>query len=188
MAISDKKVSKHRKEHDSLAKDRLLGLAEELYDQFVDEIVPNVNMPSRTKNNIEYSDKSDVWVYGDRTSIRSAKTVKGAFQLLKTAYTVDFLVKNHIAYNRGSTLRELYYISENWDIAKFREQPESDRLIEDLEIISNLQREYFHMRPEEDGATMFGPIRIREQTKRGQRTIHCQEDIGESGYQMPFNV
>ncbi|MEA1985517.1 MAG: DNA topoisomerase IV subunit A, partial [Euryarchaeota archaeon] len=59
---------------------------------------------------------------------------------------------------------------------------------EDLEIISNLQREYFHMRPEEDGATMFGPIRIREETKRGQRTIHCQEDIGESGYQIPFNV
>ena len=87
-----------------------------------------------------------------------------------------------------STLRELYYISENWDIAKFREQPESDRLIEDLEIISGLQREYFHMRPEEDGATMFGPIKIREETNRGDRMIHCQEDIGESGYQIPFNV
>lgn len=180
--------SEQKKEYDAIASNRLLGLAEELYNQFLDETIPNVNLPTRTKKNIEYSDESDVWVYGDRETERSAKTVKGAFQLLKTTHVVDFLVNNHLKENRGSTLRELYYISENWDIAKFREQPESDRLIEDLEIISGLQREYFHMRPEEDGATMFGPVRIREDTKRGNREIHCQEDIGESGYQIPFNV
>jgi DNA topoisomerase-6 subunit A len=181
-------LSTQKKEHDEIASGRLLGLAGELYDQFTDEVVPSVSLPSRTKANIEYSEDSDVWVYGDRETERSAKTVKGAFQLLKTSHVIDFLVKNHLGQNRGSTLRELYYISENWDIAKFREQPESDRLIEDLEIISGLQREYFHMRPEEDGATMFGPIRLREETKRGDRVIHCQEDIGESGYQIPFNV
>ncbi|WP_321419057.1 DNA topoisomerase IV subunit A [uncultured Methanomethylovorans sp.] len=183
-----KERSQQKKEHDELASNRLYGLTDTIYKQFMDGEVPSVNLPTRTKNNIEYNDDSEVWVYGDRESERSAKTVKGAFQLLKAVHTVDFLVKNHLSQNRGSTLRELYYISENWDIAKFREQPESDRLIEDLEIITGLQREYFHMRPEEDGATMFGPIRIREETKRGDRTIHCQEDIGESGYQIPFNV
>lgn len=178
----------HRKEHDRLAEDRLMGLAGNLYSHFVEGKVPAVNMPTRTKNNIEYSEESDVWVYGGRESERSAKTVKGAFQLLKTSHVIDFLVKNHLTNNRGSTLRELYYISENWGIGKFKEQPESDRLIEDLEVITSLQREYFHMRPEEDGATMFGPIRIQEETKRGNRIIHCQEDVGESGYQIPFNV
>ncbi|MDO9518075.1 MAG: DNA topoisomerase IV subunit A [Methanosarcinaceae archaeon] len=177
-----------KKQRNALAKNRLVGLTEKLYNQFLDEVVPNVSLPSRTKANICYNDDSNVWVYGDRESERSAKTVKGAFQLLKSTYAVDFIVKNHLENDRGSTLRELYYISEGWDIAKFREQPESDRLIEDLEIITGLQREYFHMRPEEDGATMFGPIRIREETKRGSRIIHCQEDIGESGYQIPFNV
>jgi len=182
------KLSQQKKEQDSAAKNRLLGMAEKLYNQFLEGSVPSVNLPSRTKNNIEYCDKNDVWVYGDRETERSAKTVKGAFQLLKTTHVVDFIVNNHLGQNRGSTLRELYYISENWDIAKFREQPESDRLVEDLEIISGLQREYFHMRPEEDGATMFGPIKIREETNRGDRMMHCQEDIGESGYQIPFNV
>ncbi len=178
----------HKKQQNALAKNRLMGLTEKLYNQFLDEVVPNISLPSRTKENIRYDENSHVWVYGDRESERSAKTVKGAFQLLKSTHAVDFIIKNHLQQDRGSTLRELYYISENWDIAKFREQPESDRLIEDLEIITGLQREYFHMRPEEDGATMFGPIRIREETKRGSRTIHCQEDIGESGYQIPFNV
>jgi len=99
-------ISLQRKEHDAVASNRLLGLAEELYNQFLTETIPNVNLPTRTKKNIEYSEESDVWVYGDRETERSAKTVKGAFQLLKTTHVVDFLVNNHLNQNRGSTLRE----------------------------------------------------------------------------------
>ena len=36
-------------------------------------------------------------------------------------------------------------------------QDESNFLIEDLEILTDMQREAFHLRPEEDGATIFGP-------------------------------
>jgi DNA topoisomerase-6 subunit A len=43
------------------------------------------------------------------------------------------------------------------------------------------------MRPEESGATVIGPLRLREQTRRGEREIHCQEDVGEGGYQIPNN-
>lgn len=170
------------------AEETLLGIIRDLYDQFEDGTIPNIRISTRTKNNIEYNENSEVWVYGDRTSLRSAKTVKGAYHLLKTAYSIELLIKEHLRGNRGSTLRELYYISENWDIAKFGQQSESDRLIEDLEIITALQREDFHIRPEEDGATIFGPLSLLEQTKRGERLIHCQEDVGEGGYQIPFNA
>ncbi|MDE2546441.1 MAG: DNA topoisomerase IV subunit A, partial [Methanocorpusculum sp.] len=54
--------------------------------------------------------------------------------------------------------------------------------------ITNLQREYFHMRPEEDGASIFGPLRVRENTRRGMKEIHCQDDVGEAGYNIPNNV
>jgi len=43
------------------------------------------------------------------------------------------------------------------------------------------------MRPEESGATLMGPLLIREQTRRGEREIHCQEDVGTGGYQIPNN-
>lgn len=183
MSYADKKLG-----NDMYAKERLLRLINRFYDQFENGVVPHVVMPSRTKRNIEYDEKSDVWIYGGRESERSAKTVKGAYQLLKTTYVSDFLIKEHLINNRGSTLRELYYISEGWGPAKFSTQSESDRMIEDLEIITSTQREYFHIRPEEDGATLYGPLLIREQTKRGDRKIHCQKDIGEGGYQIPFNV
>jgi DNA topoisomerase-6 subunit A len=171
-----------------LAAERLLDLARSMYSQFQDGIVPHLTLPTRTKNNIEYSDKEDVWVYGDQETQRSVKTVRGARSLLKTVHLAELLIKEHLRNNRGSTLREIYYISENWEMAKFHEQAESDRLIEDLEIVTELQREDFHVRPEEDGAAVFGPLRLREQTRRGAREMHCQEDVGEAGYQIPFNV
>jgi len=180
--ISNKEI------RDSLSKTTLKKLIQDFYEQFESETIPHIVLPSRTKKNIELKQDSDVWVYGNSESLRSAKTVRGAKQLLKTAYVTELLIKGHLEQDRSSTLRELYYISENWDIAKFNEQSESDRLIEDLEIITGLQREDFHVRPEENGATLFGPIRIRESTKRGERTLHCQEDVGEAGYQIPYNV
>jgi DNA topoisomerase-6 subunit A len=103
------------------------------------------------------------------------------------AYVIWF-IKMQLAENRSSTLREMYYISEGWEQAKFHAQNESNYLMEDLEIVTNLQREHFHMRPEEDGASIFGPLRVRENTRRGMKEIHCQDDVGEAGYNIPNNV
>ncbi len=116
----------------------------------------------------EYDQDGEIWVYGDQESVRSVKTIRGAKSVLKTSYLVELLIKEHLLMNRGSTLREIYYISENWDVAKFGEQAESDRLVEDLEILTALLREDFHVRPEEDGATVFGPLTISEKTRRGR--------------------
>ncbi|RUM33765.1 MAG: DNA topoisomerase VI [Archaeoglobus sp.] len=165
----------------------LMGIAREMYEQMKMGKIPELKISTRTKYNIEYNEESEVWVYGDRKSIRSAKSVKGAYMLLRMAYVIGFL-KEQLNVNKSSTLRELYYISENWGFAKFNEQSESDRLIEDLEILTAYQREHFHIRPEEDGATIIGPLKIRENTRRGKREIHCQEDVGEGGYQIPVNV
>ncbi len=165
----------------------LLSIVERMYEQMKAGRVPELEIATRTKYNIEFDETSEVWVYGDRKSLRSAKSVKGAYQLLRMAYVIGFL-KEQLKQNKSSTLRELYYISEGWGMAKFDEQAESDRLIEDLEILTEFQREHFHIRPEEDGATVVGPLRVREQTRRGVRVIHCQDDVGEGGYQIPVNV
>jgi DNA topoisomerase-6 subunit A len=103
------------------------------------------------------------------------------------AYVIGF-IKQQIHEDRSSTLRELYYITEGWKRAKFETQDESNYLIEDLEIISDVQREAFRLRPEEDGAGIFGPVRLRESTRRGDRVLHCQDDVGEAGYQIPNNM
>jgi len=177
-----------KRTEEARAREQLIDLAEEFYDQFVGGQIPEMTLPTRTKSNIEYDKDSGVWVYGDRTSTRSANSVRGARKLLKAVYTIEFL-DQQLAEDRSSTLRELYYLSESWDNteAHFSDQDESNQMIEDLEIVSDVTREDFHMRPEESGATLMGPLEIREQTRRGEREIHCQEDVGEGGYQIPNN-
>ncbi|MGM0591993.1 MAG: DNA topoisomerase IV subunit A [Halobacteriota archaeon] len=170
------------------AREQLIDLAASFYDQFDRGDIPTMTLPTRTKSNIEYDEESNVWVYGDRTSTRTANSVRGARKLLKAAYTIEFLARQ-LDEDWSSTLRELYYLSESWDApeAHFSDQDESNQLVEDLEIVSKVTREDFHMRPEESGATLMGPLLIREQTRRGEREIHCQEDVGEGGYQIPNN-
>jgi DNA topoisomerase-6 subunit A len=103
------------------------------------------------------------------------------------AYVIGF-IKQQLKENRSSTLREMYYISEGWKRAKFSAQDESNFLIEDLEILSDVPREGFHLHPEENGASIYGPMRIREETRRGMKMIHCQDDVGQAGYTIPNNV
>ena len=173
---------------DADAQTKLIDLAAQFYDQFDLGEIPHMEVPTRSKSNIVFDEDAGVWVYGDRKSTRSANSVRGARKLLKAVYTIEFLAQQ-LDEDRSSTLRELYYLSESWDEqeAKFNEQSESDKLIEDLEIVSGVKREDFHMRPEESGATLMGPLHLREQTRRGERDIHCQEDVGEGGYQIPNN-
>src|SRR6056297_1470198 len=170
------------------AREQLIDLAAEFYDQFAGGQIPEMTLPTRTKSNIVFDTDAGVWVYGDRQSSRSANSVRGARKLLKAVYTIEFLAQQ-LDEGRSSTLRELYYLSESWDNteAHFSDQDESNQLVEDLEIVSKATREDFHMRPEESGATLMGPLEIREQTRRGEREIHCQEDVGEGGYQIPNN-
>jgi DNA topoisomerase VI subunit A len=176
-----------KKDRDKLAIKSLVQIAHSWYDQMSNGTIPSISLPTRTKHNIEFDNDSEVWKYGDKESVRHAGSAKSALHILKMAWVIWFL-KKQIGEDRSSTLRELYYISEGWKKAKFGAQDESNFLIEDLEILTDMQREAFHLRPEEDGATIFGSIELKEVTRRGERKIHCRDDVGEAGYQIPTNV
>jgi len=89
------------------AREQLIDLAAQFYDQFELGEIPHMSVPTRTKNNIEYDEEMSVWVYGDRESTRSANSVRGARKLLKAIYTIEFL-SDQLEQDRSSTLRELY--------------------------------------------------------------------------------
>ncbi len=170
------------------ALDSIRGLAEQVYKQLTAEKIPEMELPTRTKQNIVFDQKHRVWKYGETLTSRSAKTLDGSMMLLRTMYMADF-IKEMLDTKKSSTLRELYYISEGWDLAKFGAQDESDSLAEDLEIITGLLREDFKLRPEEDGASVIGDIEIEEITRDGKpHKIHLQDDVGDSGYNIPYNV
>src|SRR5438445_453421 len=147
-----------------------------------------MKIPLRTKANIRFDSKHAVWKYGNLMGVRSAKKLKGALMLLRTMYVLEF-IRDMIRDSKSSTLREMYYISEGWDIAKFHAQEESNLLAEDLEVITQLLREDFKLRPEESGASVIGNITLEEITRGGDRKrINCRDDVGDAGYTIPYNV
>ncbi len=171
-----------------IAKDRLRMIAEFVYDQLDHGDIPHLEVSSRTKNNIVLSKDLKVWKYGKDTVQRSAKDLGGATSILRTLYTVDF-IGDMIDSGKSSTLREMYYISEGWNKGKFPTQDESNKLAEDLEIITKCLREDFKLRPEEDGARVIGDLTITEKNRKGEvKKINCKDDVGDSGYGIPYNV
>ena len=163
-------------------------IAEQIYRQIKEGKIPEMKIPVRTKNNIVFDIRHGVWKYGGNFGTRSAKKLDGAYMLLRTLYMLDF-IKEMIENNKSSTLREMYYISEGWNEAKFHAQDESNNLVEDLEIITRYMREDFKLRPEEDGARVIGNITINETNRKGvKKRINCRDDVGDSGYTIPYNV
>lgn len=166
----------------------LEGIAKKIYEDIEKGRIPSMEIPVRTKNNIVFDIKHGVWRYGKNFSRRSGKKLDGAYMLLRTLYMLDF-IKDMIRENKSSTLREMYYISEGWEKAKFHTQDESNSLVEDLEIITRYMREDFKLRPEEDGARVIGNITIDEVNRKGiKKRINCRDDVGDSGYTIPYNV
>ncbi|MGC8629719.1 MAG: DNA topoisomerase IV subunit A [Thermoplasmata archaeon] len=163
-------------------------LVSDIYEDMNAGKIPKMSLEARNKYNINFDLRSGVWVLGDSKITRSAKKLDGAYTLLRTMYLLEF-IKEMIEQSKSSTLREMYYISEGWNLAKFHTQDESNRLAEDIEIVTKYMREDFKLRPEEDGATVIGNITLEEINRKGvPRKINCRDDVGDAGYTIPYNV
>jgi DNA topoisomerase VI subunit A len=183
-----------KSEHDDVPKVRAdalkptLSLADQIYHQLSDGEIPRMRLPLRTKQNLAFQARDGVWRLGKAMGTRSARKLDGALMLLRTFYLVDFI--NEMARDKKtSTLRELYYISEAWEDAKFHSEDESNLLIEDLEVMCERLREDFRLHPEENGASVIGDLTIKENNRKGVvKKINCKDDVGDGGYSLPFNV
>ncbi|MGP6220542.1 DNA topoisomerase IV subunit A [Caldiplasma sukawensis] len=159
-----------------------------IYNMLKEGLPPEISLKSRTKENIVMDDFYGVWKYGEQLTTRSSKKIDGAMFIAKYLYTIDF-INEMLSQNKSSTLREMYYISEGWADFKFQTQDESNMLTEDMEIITNLMREDFHLRPEENGASIIGDITIEEKNRKNEfKKINCKDDVGDAGYTIPYNV
>lgn len=188
MKRAGKKRKRERILMNSDTERSLKGIVRNILETLQNGEIPELELPSRTRDNIVLDQLLSVWKYGDSTTRRSAKSLDGAEYLVKFLYVIDFILEM-LKTNKSSTLREMYYISEGWELAKFGSQGESDLVAEDLEVISKLLREDFKLRPEENGASIIGDITIEEKNRKGEfKTINCKDDVGDGGYTIPYNV
>jgi DNA topoisomerase-6 subunit A len=97
------------------------------------------------------------YILGDSRVTRSSHNIKHIrpfTQLVWLAFFVDKLVQQ----GKTSTLRDVYYSSQAYNV-NFKDQPESDGIITDLEATLSRAREDFSIYPEERSA-IFGDLTI----------------------------
>ncbi|MEN6551570.1 MAG: DNA topoisomerase IV subunit A [Methanobacterium sp.] len=139
---------------------KLKGLGNTIIDDVENKTVPAVKVPSRGTSNIVYDPDKRYYVLGDRYGQRSlgnVKQIKKVAQMVSMANFCKVLVETQ----KTATMRETYYVSEGWDV-DFGSQDESNLIGEDLEVTLGVTREDLGLMPEEDGASVYGNITIKD--------------------------
>jgi DNA topoisomerase-6 subunit A len=153
-----------KKQTESSAKEKrkeilkdLKGFGRQLYRQMVGGRFPWVEMPSRSTDNIFYSPEVRQYILGNKSVRRSARNIRHIrpfTQMVWAGFFASELVNNR----KTSTLRDVYYSAQAYEMS-FKDQPESNNIITDLETVTGFSREDFNVFPEERSA-IFGDLTI----------------------------
>jgi DNA topoisomerase-6 subunit A len=148
---------------------------------------PNMKFPLRALSNVRYHPKSGFFEMKGRKKERTltVNTVKTFAQTLRMmALSKELIDTDDIA-----TKREAYYVSKNWDAARFNEQPESDTVIDDVEAFFGLNREQLGFIPEEKGGDVAGRLIVidHDRDTGKQLKIDCTK-FGSGAYSIPIAV
>ena len=148
---------------------------------------PSMKFPLRALSNVKYQLSSGYFEMRGRKKERTltVNTVKTFAQTLRMmALSKELIETDDIA-----TKREAYYVSKNWDAARFNEQPESDAVIDDIEAFFELNREQLGFIPEEKGGEVAGKLVVVDEDRDTKKKIRIDcTKFGSGAYSIPIAV
>jgi len=151
---------------------------------------PELKFPDRSLRNARYDKKDGYFVMGRSRVERTltVNTVKGFAQTLKMMSLSKELVEN----DDFATKREAYYVSKNWEEAKFEEQPESDAVMDDIEALFSLEgvmREHLRFKADEHGGKVAGELIVLDRDRQSGRPLRIDcTGFGSGAYSIPTSV
>ena len=171
-------------------KTDVIGIIEEnaqgVHDNIIKGKNPKMRIPVRNLSNVIYQPSKGHFQLksGVKERTLTVNTVKTFAQTLK----MMALSKELIGADDMATKREAYYISKNWADAAFKEQPESDAVMEDVEAMFGLIREQLRFVPEEKGGEIAGRLVVVDRDQKGKKLeIDCTR-FGSGSYSIPIDV
>ncbi|MCP4290840.1 MAG: DNA topoisomerase IV subunit A [bacterium] len=146
-----------------------------------------MKFPIRSLANVNYNPKAGHFVLKGKKKERTltVNTVKTFAQTLK----MMSLSKELIETDDIATKREAYYVSKNWADARFKEQPESDTVMEDVEAFFSVNREQLGFVPEEKGGDVAGKLMVIDHDRDTGEELHIDcTRFGSGAYSIPISV
>jgi DNA topoisomerase-6 subunit A len=148
---------------------------------------PTLKFPVRSLANVRYLEKAGYFEIRGRKKERTltVNTVKTFAQTLRMMALSKTLVET----DDIATKREAYYVSKNWDDARFLEQTESDTVMDDVEALFEVNREQLGFVPEEKGGDVAGNLVVVDKSPDTGKTIRIDcTKFGSGAYSIPISV
>ncbi|MFT4311080.1 MAG: DNA topoisomerase VI [Candidatus Woesearchaeota archaeon] len=169
------------------ALDEIQNAAESIRKNIALKKKAELNAPIRSLSNVSYNEKNGYFELSGKMKKRTltANTVKTFAQTLR----VMALSKELIKTKDIATKREAYYVSKNWDESRFKDQQESDSVMDDIEAMFGVNREQLGFIADEHGGSVSGElIVIDKDANSGEEIrIDCTK-FGSGSYSIPSDV
>ncbi|MBN1502514.1 DNA topoisomerase IV subunit A [Candidatus Woesearchaeota archaeon] len=174
--------------HEDMAViNKIKNIASNIYSKILEKKQPQLSLPIRSLNNVTYNADNGYFEILDKEKTRTltASTVKTFAQTLRMmAVSKELVETDDIA-----TKREMYYVSKNWGDARFKEQQESDTVMDDVEAMFRVNREQLGFIPEEKGGDIAGNLVVidKDPNTGKEIRINCTK-FGSGAYSIPISV
>ncbi len=177
-----KKTSKKNK-----VVEKIVEIAQSMYNTIRKQKQPDIEMPIRALSNVAYNEQEGYFKILSKVKQRTltAGTIKTFAQTLR----MMGLSKELIETDEIATKREAYYISKNWNDARFKEQPESDTVMDDIEAMMAVNREQIGFIPDEKGGAVAGKLIVVDKNRDTGKEIKIDcTKFGSGAYSCPSSV
>jgi DNA topoisomerase-6 subunit A len=161
--------------------------ATNIYQNILKKKKPDLKIPLRSLTNVKYDPKKGFFELKGLSKLRtlSITTVKTFAQTLRMMALSNEIIKNKDI----ATKREAYYVSKNWDDARFLEQPESDAVMDDIEAMFMVNREQLGFVPEEKGGEVAGKLIVIDKDPDTGKSIRIDcTKFGSGAYSIPISI
>ncbi len=187
---SERKKRVGLSKEDKVTLEGIVGTADGIRQKIDQKGKPDLKFPTRSLLNVNYDPKKGFFQLGKGRTVRTltVNTVKTFAQTLR----MMSLSKEMVEKDDFATKREAYYVSKNWQDAKFNEQPESDTVMDDIEAMFSLEgvtREQLRFFPEEHGGSVVGKLSVIDRDPETGALVRTDcSNMGSGAYTIPHSV
>lgn len=167
------------------AKDELVKLGKSIVGDIDKGRNPKIELSVRGLSNVFYDKESKILSLGDKTAQRFFFNVSHSKKFLQTL-EVASICKTLLDVNKHASLRDVFYMAKrtipSTKINIVDEQKESDKSIEDLELITGYSREFLNVNANKMGS-VAGRVVVED-----KGDIIDWSKLGSGGWSIPSNV
>ena len=172
-------------EKSKASKKKLTDLGKSLVEEVKRGENPSMEVPVRNLSNVVFDEKNKLLKLGDKSAKRFFFNVGHTKKFVQTL-EVAKITKSLLEVGKHASLRDVFYMAKrtipNTKINMVDEQKETDKAIEDLELITSNSREQLNI-----NANKMGSVAGRVVIEDKGDTIDWSK-LGSGGWSIPSNV